>query len=126
MLESKGGFGVRYGADVTCGPGVAAVDGGNNFNYTFNEINGEGAVTQDAEGRYHRLTIADFGAKGVEVLRGVNDTPLLSPGKSLIVKLGSHELTIVGTATPGVTLNGEAPEKITDELGDLRYPSPKR
>lgn len=118
---------IYFGANITGGEGGASTsvvcdDLGNDLHYTLSEVDGKGAVTTDDDGRFQRLTVTDRKRGGVEVHRGVNDNPFLEPDQKIQVAVGSHTLTIVGTDTRGVLLNGASPTIATEQNERIRYP----
>ena len=115
--------GVRFGAKITGGEDKVVCDDLNNdFHYTLAEVSAGGAVTKNAERRFNRLTIEDRQVGGVRAYRGVNDDPILRPGQTLQVEVGSHTLTIEGTGRRGVSLNGARPTLATARNERIRYP----
>ncbi|MEK7111051.1 MAG: hypothetical protein AAB856_00500 [Patescibacteria group bacterium] len=120
--------GIYFGANIIGGEGgsnntkAVCDDLSNDFHYTLSEVNRKGAVTKDADKRFQRLTVKDYKEGGVQVLRGTNDNPFLKPGQTLQVEVGSHTLTIKGTDSRGVLLNGKNPTKATDKNERIRYP----
>lgn len=122
--------GIYFGANITGAEGgsstrstrVACDDLGNNLHYTLAEVDEKGAVMTGDDGRFQRLTIADRKQNGVQVLRDANDNPFLEPGQTLKVEVGSHTLTIEGTGSQGVLLNGANPTKVTRQNELIRYP----
>lgn len=119
--------GLYFGANITGGEGgsstkVACDDLGNDLHYILSDVNKKGAVVKDDDGRFQRLTLSDYKKGGVEVHRGVNDNPILGPGQTIQVEVGSHTLTIEGTGSRGVLLNGASPTKASDQNERIRYP----
>lgn len=115
--------GVCFGAKITGGKGsVVCDDLGNDLHYTVAEISAGGAVTKDPEKRFNRLTVEDYKEGGIRVLRDVNDNPVLKPGQTLQVEVGSHTLTIEGTDRQGILLNGAEPTVATRQNERIRYP----
>lgn len=119
--------GLYFGANITGGEGgsstkVVCDNLGNNLHYTLAEVDKKGAVVEGGDGRFQRLTLADYKTGGVKVLRGVNDNPVLTPGQTLKVEVGLHTLTIEGTDSRGVLLNGASPTKATRQNERIRYP----
>lgn len=118
--------GLYFGANITGGEGgsstkVVCDDLGNNLHYTLAEVDKKGAVMRNSDGRFQRLIVSDRKEDGVEAYL-VNDNEFLKPGQTLQVQVGSHKLTIEGTDSQGVLLNGASPTKATRQNERIRYP----
>lgn len=124
MIDNKD---IYLGADISGGGGggsthVECDDLRNNRHYTLAEVNKKGAVMKGSDGRFQRLSVEDLKKDGVQILRGVNDNPILEPGQKLDVAVGSHVVTITGTTKKSVVFNGGKPTKATRDNEALRYP----
>lgn len=123
--------GIYYGADFrtsagapeTSGTGVVVDRLGKSDDYTAAVVDPSGEVVKDDASHFQRLCVTDLGSQGVKVLRDINDNPVVPPGQEMSVYIGPHEVTIVGTATEGVTLNGEPATALDAETREKRYPS---
>lgn len=115
---------VYYGANIFGPEGGSVVvdDLGNNAHATIMQVNRAGAVEQTAEKRFIRLHLEDRHQFGVQVFRGVNDNPILTPGIKQTFNLGQNRLNIEGTSFSGFRYNGQPIKGYDKELERVRYP----
>lgn len=111
ILMKKFAENIVYGANITGGEGgatnIVCDNLGNNIHHALSEVDLNGAVVKDTEGRFHILGLADLRGNGVVVFRGANDIPRIDPGKKETFSVGLHTVTIEGTNSPGVLFNGK-------------------
>lgn len=112
----------HYGAAIESRTGspIACDDLGNNLHYMLAIVDSSGAVVRDGEGRYQRLFLANLREKGVEVI-GVNNNPIITPGRQLTAEIGGYEVTVTSTSSQWVTFNGETPRR-APHRDTFRYP----
>lgn len=96
-------------------------DLGNERDYTLAVVDPDGAVTQDEEGRFHRLNLA-LRPDSIRVHLGVNDNPTVELHGQLSVTVGDHSATIRGTPTGEIVFNGAFPGLLNERRGRIRYP----
>lgn len=114
--------GVYWGASVDGGGGpIVCDDLGNNRHYHLAEVDASGRITKDREGRWNQLPLENLREKGIRVLRGVNDNPVVGPGDELMVAVGGQKVSIVGSNNVEILFNGDTPTKIKGQLERVRY-----